>query len=106
MPLAVEVTVQVMWVSGGTGSALIEDLQANVSGQGQTNNSHPARIAQFYINNDWEGIPVAPGSEGSVTLANIKTAIDAASTALAGAGSPKITAADLGRIQSWASGGT
>ena len=46
-----------------------------------------------------------PGTPGAWTLANIKTALDAASTTLAGAGTPIIDATELAMINAWNSGG-
>lgn len=119
MPLGVKVHVEVVWVSGGTGGTLLAQEQASEPGQGQIQTVNPgigfdgvgfphaAAVAQSMSVRDFEAIPVAAGSEGSVTLANINTALSNAVTALAGAsGTPKITPAKLATIQGWATGGT
>jgi hypothetical protein len=106
MPLALQVDVNIFWVPAGGGNSMLGQQQAAVAGQGQSQYPHIERIAQRLLMIDFEPIPVASGSEASVTLANIKTAIDAASTAFAGAGSPLITPAILAQIQGWATGGT
>ncbi|HEX8782785.1 MAG TPA: hypothetical protein VF764_05410, partial [Steroidobacteraceae bacterium] len=108
-------------VTGGTGSTFVEQAQAQIAGQGQiqplvagrdvgfvgTGLPHAARVAQSRTYRDFEAIPVAAGSEGSVTLANINTALTNAVTALAGAsGTPLISPAELAIIQNWAAGGT
>lgn len=104
MPLMVQVTAEVMWAPAGGGGSLVGQQQANVAGQGQTQQPRIVPIAQWTQYIDAEPVPVAVGSEGSVTVANIKTAIDAASTAIAGTGSPLINATQLAIIQGWASG--
>lgn len=121
MPLALQVNVEVVWVTGGTGSTFVEQAQAAVAGQGQlqpitagrdvgfagTGLPHAARVAQSRTYRDFEAIPVGAGSEGSVTLANINTALSNAVTALAGAsGTPIISPTELAIIQNWATGGT
>jgi hypothetical protein len=106
MPLLVQVYVEVMWAPAGGGNTFMEQQQASIGGQGQSQYPHIGRMAQYRRYVDDEPVPVATGSEGSVTVANIKTAIDAASTAIAGTGSPLISASELAMIQGWASGGT
>lgn len=119
MPLALQVNVEIMWVTGGTGGTFLEQEQAAVAGQGQLQNINPGigfestglphagRVAQSMTVRDFEAIPVAAGNEGSVTLANINTALTNAVTALAGAtGTPRITPARIAIIQNWSTGGT
>jgi hypothetical protein len=106
MPLGLQVDVNIFWVPQGSGNTFLEQSQAAVAGQGQPIQPHAGRVAQRRLYVDFEGIPVAAGSEGSVTLANINTALANATAALAGAGTPIITPAELAIIQGWASGGT
>jgi hypothetical protein len=107
MPLFLQVDVNICWAPAGGGNTFLEQQQAAVAGQGQSQYPHVGRVAQRRLYIDAEAIPVATGSEGSVTLANINTALTNAVTALAGAsGTPIITPAELAIIQGWASGGT
>jgi hypothetical protein len=106
MPLGVRVMYEIGWVPAGVGAVFLNQQQASNPGQGQSQYPYIGFVAQLNIQRDFEPIPVAAGSEGSVTLANIKTALDAASTAVAGAGTPLITPAQLAIIQGWATGGT
>ena len=106
MGLFVANVTVVGWVSdGGGGNTFMAGFQANVPGQGQAEQPHMAFSAQTRQYIVGEPVPVAPGSEGSVTLANIKTALDAISVDIAGStGTPIITPAELAIIQGWASG--
>jgi hypothetical protein len=106
MPLFVQVDVNVCWAPQGSGNTFLEQQQAAVAGQGVNQYPHVGRVAQRRLYIDVEAVPIAGGSEGSVTVANIKTAIDNASTTIAGTVTPLITAAELAMIQGWASGGT
>jgi hypothetical protein len=107
MALFIENTTRIGWVSdGGGGNATLGQYQANIPGQGQTQQPHMTFVAQMRQYIVGEPVPIAAGSEGSVTLANIKTALDAISVDLAGStGAPIITPAELAIIQGWASGG-
>lgn len=121
MPLALQVDVNVFWVPAGGGNTFLEQAQAQIAGQGQlqpltsgrdvgfvgTGLPHAGRVAQRRLYIDAEPIPVAAGAEGSVTLANINTALTNAVNSLAGAaGTPIITPAELAIIQGWATGST
>jgi hypothetical protein len=119
MPLAVQVDVNVMWIPAGSGNTFLEQSQAQIAGQGQLTGpsqpslglgpgqlAHVGRVAQRRLYIDFEAIPIAAGSENTVTLANINTAVVAAANAISGAGSPLITPAELAIIQNWATGGT
>jgi hypothetical protein len=106
MALGVFVTVQVGWIPNSSGNTFLGQQQANIPGQGQTAVAHEYFAAQMLqVPLDFEPVPVAPGSEGSVTLANINAALTAAVASLAGAtGTPLITPAMVAQIQGWASG--
>jgi len=106
MGLYVENVTRIGWVSdGGGGNVTLGQFQANVPGQGQAQQPRMLLLAQVRQYIAGEPVPVAPGSEGSVSLANIKTALDAISADLAGSsGTPIITPAELAIIQGWASG--
>lgn len=106
MPLIANVIVEIAWVPAGGGNAMLGQLQADVAGTGQAQNPHVIPIAQRRQYRDAEAVPVAAGAEGSVSLANINTALTNAVTSLAGAGTPIITPAELAIIQGWASGAT
>jgi hypothetical protein len=104
--LLVEVEARVKWVPNTSGNTFLAQQQANIPGQGQANNPHIGPVAQMRQYLTAEGVTaVAPGSEGSVTVANINTALVAAIANISGAtGTPAITAAELAIIQGWASG--
>lgn len=106
MGLFIENVTRIGWTSdGGGGNATLGQFQANVPGQGQAEQPRMVFLAQVRQYIVGEPVPVAPGSEGSVTLANIKTALDAVSADYAGStGTPIITPAELAIIQGWASG--
>ena len=106
MALFCEVELRIGWVPQGSGNTFIgQGAQANVPGQGQTQVARinfEAQVRQYIAG---ESVPVAVGSEGSVTLANINTALTNIVTDFAGAsGTPIITAAELALIQGWATG--
>lgn len=105
MGLIVRATYDICEVPNGTGGTFLGQQQANIPGQGQSNIPHLEANGPTLRFIAMEPVPVAPTSEGSVTLANIKTAIDACGTDVAGAGSPFINAAYLAQIQGWATGG-
>lgn len=105
MGLFVEMTVRVGWTPDGSGNTYLTPALAATPGQGQSDVAHIALMAQSRQYIAGEPVPVAPGSEGSVSLANINTAMDNCVSDIAGAsGTPKITAAELAIIQGWASG--
>jgi len=107
MPLALQVDVNVFWVPQGSGNTFLEQQQAAVAGQGLSQFPHAGRMAQRRLYIDVEPVPVAAGSEGSVTLANINTALTNAVATLAGTtGTVIISPAELAIIQGWATGGT
>lgn len=107
MPLGLQVDCNIFWIGAGTGSSALQQQQAQNAGQGQTQLPHSGMIAQRRLYIDFEPVPVAAGSEGTVSLANINTALTNAVASLAGAsGTPIITPAELAIIQGWASGRT
>jgi hypothetical protein len=102
MGLRVSVRVRVEAVGAGTGTSTLGGLNADDPAYGQSLSPGQAPLAQTDYIQDAEQIP---GTPGSWTLANIKTALDAASTTIAGAtGTPLIDAATLAMINAWASG--
>ena len=103
MPVALRLSVQwrIEAIGPGTGPAGLGGLNANDPPYGQSLSPGAAPVAQTFYIQDSEMIP---GTPGSWTLANIKTASDAASTTLAGAGTPLIDAIELAMINAWNSG--
>lgn len=104
--MSIKLRLRCQWrveaVGAGTGPAGLGGLNADDPAYGQNLYPGAAPIAQTTYFQDAE---VIPGTDGSITLANIKTASDAASTTLAGStGTPLITAAQLAIINSWFSG--
>lgn len=122
MPLGVEIEVRFGWINAGGGNTLLAQQQANVPGQGNPTSpavasglgvaqatgqlartAFSAQVMQFI---SFEPVPVAAGSEGSVTVANLNTALTNAIADITGAsGTPFINAAVLAVIQGWATGG-
>jgi hypothetical protein len=101
----VEVECRVGWAPDGSGNTYMAQQQANIPGQGTSNSPRIAFMAQVLQFIVAEGVPVAPGSESSVTLANLASAINQCATDLAGSGASSIiTPANLATIQGWASG--
>src|SRR5262245_20550441 len=101
--LRVSVRVRVEAVGAGTGPAGLGGINADDPSYGQSEYAGASTIAQTKYFQDAEQVP---GTAGSITLANINTALTAAVTALAGAsGTPKIDTADLAEINSWFTGG-
>src|SRR5215472_437579 len=120
MPLGVEIEVRFGWIPNSNPAYLVQQ-QANVPGQGQQTvaaiaagggvgqatgqNARTAFTAQVVQFISFEPVPVAAGSEGSVTLANLNTALTNAIADITGSsGTPFINAAVLAMIQNWASG--
>lgn len=94
--------VRIEAVGAGTGPSGLGGLNADDPSYGQSESPGAAPIAQTMYFQDSE---VIPGTDGAVTLANIKTALDNMATALAGAtGTPKITTTDLAEINAWFTG--
>lgn len=98
----VSVRVRVEAVAAGGGVGTLGGLNADDPSYGQNLYPGAAPIAQTMYFQDAEQIP---GTPGSITLANINTALVAAADALAGAtGTPIINSTILAEINSWASG--
>jgi|SRR5215469_457623 len=106
MALGVTVTVEVGWIANTSGNTFLAQQQANIPGQGQTGAPHEFFVAQkLRVPLDFQPIPVQPGSEGSVTLGNINTALTAAVADLSSGAGATITPAMIAQIQGWATGG-
>lgn len=100
--LRVRVTVRVEAVPAGAGPSGLGGLNADDPSYGQSLSPGTTAFAQTKYFQDAEPVP---GTPGSWTLANIKTALDAASTTLAGSsGTPIIDTETLGTINGWATG--
>lgn len=104
--MSIKLRLSVRWrveaVGAGTGPSGLGGLNADDPAYGQSLSPGAAPMAQTIYFQDAE---VIPGTDGSVTLANIKTAADAASTTLAGSsGTPLIDATTLAQINAWFSG--
>ncbi len=105
--MAIKLRLRAIWrieaVGAGTGPAGLGGLNADDPAYGQSLYPGSSPLAQTQYFQDAE---IIPGTDGSITLANIKTASDAASTTLAGStGTPLIDATMLARINTWFSGG-
>jgi len=103
-PVALRVSVRVRFeiVGAGTGPSGLGGLNADDPAYGQSLSPGAAPVAQTLYFQDAEPVP---GTPGSWTLANLKTALDAASTSLAGStGTPIIDASELAIINGFATG--
>lgn len=102
MALRVRVFVRVDQIVGGTGTALVGQVQADNPGYGQGDDPGPVGAGQTMLLSDAETVP---GTAGAHTVANFRTALVAAADAIAGSsGTPKITAAVLAEINAWQTG--
>ena len=102
MGLRVEVRIRVEAVPGGAGPAALGGLNADSPSYGQSLLPSAAPFAQTKYFQDAEPVP---GTAGAITLANIKTALDAASATFAGStGTPIINATELAKINAWFQG--
>jgi hypothetical protein len=102
MGLRVSVRVRVEAVAAGAGPAGLGGLNADDPSYGQSLLPGAAPFAQTIYFQDAEQVP---GTAGSITLANIKTALDAASTTFAGSsGTPIINPTVLAQINGFFSG--
>jgi hypothetical protein len=98
----IEVELRIMQVGRGTGTALMGQSQGNNPGVGQLAAPGALGNAQMLFMND---AAVVPGTSGSVTLANVLTALQTiASDFAAASGTPLITAALLAQINAWQTG--
>jgi hypothetical protein len=120
MPLFVEMEVRVGWTPNSN-PAFLGQFQANVPGQGLPSvaavasgqygvappmGTNPrtifnSQVVQYITG---EPVPVAAGSEVSVTVANILTALSNCIQDIAGATTPMINSAAITQIQNWAIG--
>ena len=102
MAYLVEMLIRVGWVPDGSGNTFMGQFQANIPGQGQTEQPRVvfnAQVRQYIVA---EGIP---GGDAP-TLANINTALTSCVSDLAAStGTPIITPAELALIQGWSTGG-
>jgi hypothetical protein len=98
----IEVELRIMQVPRGGGTAMMGQNQGNNPGVGQLAAPGALGNAQMLFMND---AAVVPGTSGSVTLANINTALTTMVADFAAAtGSPLITAALLAQINAWQTG--
>lgn len=103
-PIALRVSarIRVEAIPAGAGPAGLGGLNADDPAYGQSQSPGAAPIAQtLYI----QDAAQVPGTPGSITVANIKTAMDQVATDIAGSsGSPLVTAAILAQINGWFTG--
>lgn len=100
--LIVQVEVRIAQVGAGTGAVLVEQNQSNNPGQGQSQIAIAMPTEQFMYFQDAEQVY---GTAGSVTLAQINTALTAAVATIAGStGTPLISTANLATINAWQTG--
>jgi hypothetical protein len=100
----IQIELRIGRVGPGTTGVLVESEASNNPGMGTATPPVPIMMpmAQMVYLQDAE---IVPGTDGAITLANINTALAAATLTLAGAtGTPKITPAILAQINAWASG--
>ena len=98
----VQIEVRIARGSPGTTGVMVEQSMSNNPGQGQSAQPIMMPGSQMVYLQDAE---IVPGTDGSITLANINTALTNAVTAVAGAsGTPLITAAILAQINAWPTG--
>ena len=103
MAILVNVTVDFVQVGAGTGSSMLGQAQANVPGQGQSEQPHAIGSGQTMRLSVCE--PVA-GTAGSYALSDILTALETCASDLAGAsGTPIIDATTLAQLNAWETGG-
>lgn len=100
--LIVQVEVRICQVQAGTTAVQVQQNQSNNPGQGQSQLAITMPIDQFMYKQDAEQVY---GTAGSITLAQINTALTAAVAAIAGStGTPLISTADLATINAWQTG--
>lgn len=100
--IIVQLELRIARGAPGTTGVMVEQSQSNNPGQGQTDLAIMMPGSQMVYLQDAE---IVPGTDGSVTLANINTALTNAVSAFAGAsGTPKITTAILAQINNWSTG--
>jgi hypothetical protein len=100
--LIVQIELRICRGAPGTTGVMVQQSMSNNPGQGQAINPIMMPGSQMLYLQDAE---IVPGTDGSVTLANLNTALTAAVTAFAAAsGTPLITAALLAQINAWSTG--
>jgi hypothetical protein len=100
--LRIEVEVRIMQVPAGGGTVLMGQNQGNNPGVGPLAGPGTLGNAQMLFMND---AAVVPGTSGSVTLANMLTALQAIASDFASAsGTPLITPAILATLNGWQTG--
>lgn len=100
--VVVQVTVDFVQIGAGQGGVMLGAQQANHPGQGQSEQPITVGNAQTLRLSVAEAVP---GTAGSITVANILTALQSAATDLAGStGTPIITATTLATINGWQTG--
>jgi acetyl-CoA carboxylase carboxyltransferase component len=98
----IEVELRIMQVPKGGGTVMMGQSQANNPGVGPLAGPGSLGNAQMLFMND---ATVVPGTSGSVTLANMLTALQTiASDFAAASGTTLITADLLAQINAWNSG--
>ena len=98
----IEVEVRFMQAPAGGGTVLTGQWQGNNPGVGPLRSAGAVGNAQMLFMND---ATMVPGTAGSVTLANILTALDQiASDFAAASGTTLITPAILAQINAWQTG--
>lgn len=100
--LRIEVELRIMQVPAGGGTVMMGQAQGNNPGVGPLAGIGTLGNAQMKFMND---AVVVPGTSGSVTLANINTALTTMVADFAAAtGSPLITADLLAEFNAWQTG--
>lgn len=103
MPLQVRVYVDICSVPAGVGASGVGQSQANSPGSGQTAIGGTVPNAQTLRLQDVQAVV---GADGSYTVAELLTALQAVASDIAGAtGTPLVTAAVLAQINGWSTGG-
>ncbi len=98
----IEVELRIMQVGAGTGTTLMGQSQGNNPGVGPLAGPGSLGNAQMLFMND---ATMVPGTSGSITEANLLTALQTiASDFAAASGTPLITADILATINAWQTG--
>ena len=105
--LRIRAYVSVEYIGGGTGTVFVGQSQAQNPGygQGQTGGGLAPGPVPMSQTRQYQDAVAIVGTPGSITLAQISTALTTLASDLAGAsGTPVITPAELAIINSWATG--
>jgi hypothetical protein len=98
----IEVEVRVMQVPRGTGTVMMGQSQGNNPGVGPLKSAGTLGNAQMKFYND---ATMVPGTAGSITLANLLTALQTiASDFAAASGTVLFTTAEIAEINGWQTG--